>query len=204
MIKKQNNTNEESKIQMESDNAEQEINNNEGKSTEQKKGFVGFMKKHKLILLLLWAVVSIPAVAYFSYKYLKTTSDFTNTVEDMNVRHEMAMDSLNTRSSVQLSKVFTWAVRSEMIRGNVEQTDQLISTLVKEPNIININMTNTALTKILLSSNKNNQDAVINKLDYVLEDDEPKVAKDSSSVTIYTPIMGVDKKIGVLQIQYIK
>lgn len=103
------------------------------------------------------------------------------------------------------TRPMVWSIRSEMLRGNKEQVDMLISDIVREDNFRNIFVVN-AEGEILSSTNKRQEGQ--QATDYI----EPEmlamdattiVTGDDNVLTLYSPILGFDRRIGTLVIEYI-
>jgi hypothetical protein len=185
------------------DSVEQNDNQNVPKTGVAKRLFQ-WLKRHRKKIAIVWIVISLPFCIYLAYTMLSQRALFSSTLKDMETKYSYTIDSIQTTSNEQVSKVFTWAVRSEMIRGNVEQTDVLFSTLVREKNISKISLTNSGVNEIILSSDKNDQNTSISNNDFVLKNDEPKTISDSTSNRVFTPVLGIDKKIGILELVFQK
>ena len=105
-----------------------------------------------------------------------------------------------------LSKSVDWSIRSEMLRGNMEQVNLLMSELVKDSHFQYINLVGQNGI-ILLSTNKKHEGQQIENENVrsVLNADSTTViteAKDTV-ITVISPVMGYDKRLGTLVMGYI-
>jgi sensor histidine kinase regulating citrate/malate metabolism len=105
-----------------------------------------------------------------------------------------------------LSKSVDWTIRSEMLRGNMEQVNLLMSELVKDSHFQYIHLVGQNGI-ILLSTNKKHEGQPIENENVrsVLNADSTTViteAKDTV-ITVISPVMGDDKRLGTLVMGYI-
>jgi hypothetical protein len=104
-----------------------------------------------------------------------------------------------------MAKAYVWAVRKEMLSGNLEQMNQYGNEMVKEKNFVYIMVADPG-GKILASTDKKYQDknlGVLVKNPAVFNTDSMLVLAHADSVTeIAAPVMGLDKKLGIVYIKY--
>lgn len=113
----------------------------------------------------------------------------------------------NTESLLMLaSKGFGWAVRAEFIRGNEEQVQQYITQLVKEEKITRVEFIDPA-GKIKFSSDRKRegQNYDISHFDAdPLHTDKPQYEfLDEQHALLFSPVMGLERRLGTLSISYI-
>lgn len=157
-----------------------------------------FLKKHwfvfflivVIIILLLWAVIKIQIIENRS---LKEKEQLVNL-------YELRMDSLHLSNMELTSKVFSWAIRSEMTRQNMEQVNQFFSGFVKEPNIRKIQLIDPASAKVLLSSDKKDEGTIVEDA-LILQTEKTIQHSAETGKKIISPVMGLDTRIGVLVIE---
>lgn len=110
----------------------------------------------------------------------------------------------NTASHLELTmKPLVWAVRSEMTRSNEEQVNQYFSQLVKEEKILEVILIDND-KKILISSNKKNEGTTFMSeyVDTIMNSREMTMLGDSSKLMISAPVLSIDRRIGVLVVNY--
>ncbi|MBW8331408.1 MAG: hypothetical protein K0M40_05255 [Prolixibacteraceae bacterium] len=157
-----------------------------------------FVKKHwfvfllivVIIVLLLWAVIKIQIVEKRSVKEKEQLVNL----------YELRMDSLHLSNMELTSKVFSWAIRSEMTRQNMEQVNQFFSGFVKEPNVKKVLLIDPVSAKVLLSSDKKDEGMFFENT-LVLKAEKTYHFSDDTVDTIISPVMGLDTRIGVLVIE---
>ena len=103
-----------------------------------------------------------------------------------------------------IAKPLVWDIRSEMLRGNMEQVDLLISDLVKEKNFRYIHLI-APNGNVILSSNKGLEgkqigDEIITQL--LLVESPSVVELADKIIVVAAPVMGVDKRLATLVMGY--
>lgn len=178
---------------------DKQIVRNEKNSEEKKESrILTFVKKHKfvfflivvIISLLLWAVIKIQIVEKRSVKEKEQLVNL----------YEQKMDSLHLSNMELTSKVFSWAIRSEMTRQNMEQVNQFFSAFVKEPNIRKVQLIDPVTAKVLLSSDKKDEGTTVED-PTILQAEKPVRIFGTTGDVIINPVMGLDTRIGVLVIE---
>ncbi len=157
-----------------------------------------FLKKHwfvfflivVIITILLWAIIKIQIVEKRS---LKEKEQLVNT-------YELKMDSLHLSNMELTAKVFSWAIRSEMTRQNMEQVNQFFSGFVKEPNIRRVQLIDPVTAKVLLSSDKKDEGTIIENSLILQAEKSVRIIGETGDLII-NPVMGLDTRIGVLVIE---
>lgn len=179
-------------------NDKQLVRNEENLEEKKESKVLTFVKKHKfvfslivlIIIILLWALIKIQIV---EKRAVKEKEQLVNL-------YEQRMDSLNLSNMEVTSKVFSWAIRSEMTRQNMEQVNQFFSAFVKEPNIRKVQLIDPVTAKVLLSSDKKDEGTIIEDPN-ILQAEKPVRIIGETGDVIINPVMGLDTRIGVLVIE---
>lgn len=178
---------------------DKQLSRNMENSEEKKESkILTFLKKHKfvfslivlIIVILLWALIKIQMVEKRS---LKEKEQLVNL-------YELRMDSLHLSNMELTSKVFSWAIRSEMTRQNMEQVNQFFSGFVKEPNIIKVQLIDPVTGTVLLSSDKKDEGTIIEDPIILQAEKSVRIIGETGDIII-NPVMGLDTRIGVLVIE---
>ena len=175
--------------------------NQENFEEEKASKILTFVRKHwfvlvlivVIIILLLWAVIKIRIIENRS---LKEKEQLVNV-------YELRMDSLHLMSMELTSKVFSWAIRSEMTRQNMEQVNQFFSAFVKEPGIRKIQLIDPVSKMVLLSSDKKDEGTIIED-PLILQAEKTIHLSADTGERFISPVMGLDSRIGVLVIEFEK
>ena len=102
-----------------------------------------------------------------------------------------------------LAKPFVWALRTEMLQGNLNQVNLYMSDMVKEPNVQRIIIANEKGI-IIASTNKKDEGqpfATIAK-DAPVAPEQATVVAAGNLLTMTSPIMGFNNRLGTLLISY--
>lgn len=103
-----------------------------------------------------------------------------------------------------LAKPMIWALRTELMQGNLNQVNLYLNDLVKEKNFQSITIANEEGI-IISSTNKKDEEmpfTTISKKEYLISN-ETNVENEGDSILIMTsPIMGFNNRLGTLYIKY--
>ncbi|MEA2041510.1 MAG: hypothetical protein U9N85_03020 [Bacteroidota bacterium] len=112
----------------------------------------------------------------------------------------------STKSQLTVfSKSFVWALRSEILRDNLEQAKIYLNQLVKEEQFELIVFVDSD-GKILLSTQKKIEDKPFTEFydAAYLESDEIVINYKSSKYFVSAPVMGFSNKLGLIYFEYQK
>jgi len=159
---------------------------------------ITFFNNNKAATIL--TIVLLVVFIWFTIKIGTNEKNFNNEKKQLITQHESTIDSLNIKHLKFATEVFSWSVRSELLRNNTENLNQLLTVFVKESGADLIQLINPENKMVLLSSNKKfegspfqgNLDSEIN---------ESVVLKEKGNIKIVTPVMGFNKMIGILVVQ---
>ena len=150
-----------------------------------------------VVLALLLILVFI----WFSVKIDNNKNHFENEKIQLITKYETERDSLQINNLVFASSVFSWSIRSEMLRNNMENLNQLLTVFVKKSGANVVQLVNPDTKIVLVSSDEKFEgNPYPGKLDYELSD--PIVLKEASGVRILTPVMGFNNTIGILVVEF--
>ena len=157
-----------------------------------------FLRKNIVPIILL--VILIAGFAYFSIKINNSENRFKEEKTQMITKYETEKDSLKITQLEFASTVFSWSVRSELMRNNTENLNQLLTVFVKKSGAELVQLIKPENNVVLLSSDKKFEGLPYNKkLDNNLS--TTMVLKEEGLVRIITPVMGLNNKIGVLVVE---
>jgi len=171
--------------------------------------FLSFIKKHIVSLLLVLALIVI--LIWFSAKNSTNNRQFEkektslitkskNERSALVANYESEKDSLRIVNMEAAAKIFSWSVRSEMLRNNTENLNQLVNAFVKESGADLVQLIDPETNKISLSSDKKFEGSeYARKIDFALK--EPHTLKEDGGIKIITPIMGLNAALGILIVQ---
>lgn len=171
--------------------------------------FLAFIKKNIVAVLL--ALILIVVLIWYSVKISLSDKQFEkektelitkseNEKSALITRHKTEKDSLQIKNLESESKIFSWSVRSELMRNNTENLNQLVNVFVKESGADLVQLIDPATNIVTLSSDKKFEGTEYpQKIDYALT--EPHILMEEGAIKIITPVMGLNNAIGILIVQ---
>lgn len=173
-------------------------NKSVNESTEKSKSGA-FIGRHKMVFTLLLVIVVISLYAFIKISLME--NKYKKDTLKLKSDYENRMDSLTTKQIMLSSRVFSWAVRSELTRENKEQVNQFFLSFIKEPGVMKVEFVNSPDSKVLMSTDKKDEGTVYTN-QIVLMTNEAINFKNDSMLTVVSPVMGLNNKLGVLVIEY--
>jgi Ca2+/Na+ antiporter len=159
---------------------------------------VTFLKNNKAATVL--SLLLLVVLTWFSGKLSNSERNFNNEKTRLISQYESTIDSLQINYLEFATKVFSWSVRSELLRNNTDNLNQLLTVFVKESGADLVQLINPEDNTVLLSSDKKYEGKpYTGNLNFELN--SPIVQKEGSDVKIITPVMGFTNKIGVLIVE---
>ena len=125
-------------------------------------------------------------------------------IENIKTRAANAISDNNVNNTITLTRVFSWAVRSEMLRNNMEQVDNYMTDLVKSAELNDISVIKTDGIVIFSTNKKYEGNAYPGFVSSELNNINETVSKDDKNGNIMSicPIMGLDSRLGTVVITY--
>ncbi len=151
-----------------------------------------FLNRSKYYLGLILIII-IVLVWHFSKLYFLEKNTEKEKLE-IATRYETKLDSLNSAYLQLTAKTFSWAIRSELIRGNKDQINQYFNEFIKTPGILKLQLINTVNSVIEISTDK--KDVGTQNTDYINIKSQETIAG-LPELKIVTPISGMNNQIGV-------
>jgi hypothetical protein len=170
----------------------------ENLNTDQNANKPGFFRRNIVAVIL-----AIGIVIVFGWFYMKDKNNvkrFETEKSEMSSRHKNEIDSLKVQHLQFATKVFSWSVRSEMMRNNTETLSQLLNTYAQESGADLVQLINPENQQVVLSSDKKYEGTKYNG-DIDLNINAPLIVQDSGAVRLVTPIMDLNSMIGILIIE---
>ncbi len=159
--------------------------------------FLRLLLNNKLVFFLILLII---AGAVYSFISIRLTERRAEGQRQELIRHyEEKTDSLYIAGLELTAKTFSWAVRSEMIRENMDQVDQFFSNLITQPEINKIKLINPANGEVLLSTDRKDRGRIIEE-DRIIAAETTFVMSREQDRLIIAPVMGLAARIGVLVI----
>lgn len=158
-----------------------------------------FLLNNKLVILLLILLVFV--FAWGQINLNKATKEADKKIEEINISYSLKFDSLQLASKERMSKVFSWSVRSELIRENVEQVAVLINNYVQEDGVTNVKLINPSSKMVVLSTNKRDENRVF-EFPELLNLNQLEVYQTEETLMHLIPIMGLNQRMAILVVEY--
>ncbi|OFX28063.1 MAG: hypothetical protein A2033_05910 [Bacteroidetes bacterium GWA2_31_9] len=166
-----------------------------------KNKFWGYILSHKLTISLI--IIILVVFSWAKIKMYAMDEHFIKEKSELTTIYKSIIDSINITGMETTTKVFSWAIRSEMTRENIEQVNQFFLEFIKEPNIKKIQLINPHDSMIMISTDKKDEFTITSD-SKILKTNSQNVYEYEFNYLIYTPIMGLNKKIGILAIEVTK
>lgn len=178
------------------------IPENEKEKVEKKKSkFWQAIKKHPLVYILLLLLIIV--IAWATIKISLDKKRYNTEKSQIIQKYEVKIDSLLLNNIQFSSLVFSWSIRTEMMRNNEENLSQLVNIFVKESKTDLVKLVDVENLSILISSDKKYEGEKF-IVPLTLNIKEQKTISTSEKTTIYTPIMGFNSIIGLLVVENLK
>ena len=154
-----------------------------------------FLKKNIAVTVL--AIILIVAVVWFGIKLRVNENNFNEEKAQLINQYEMEIDSMQVMHLKFATEVFSWSVRSELLRNNAENLNQLLTAFVVESGADLVQILDSKDKMVILSSDKKYEGVSYDGLiDIELTDTE--IIEEEGIVKIITPVMGFNSLIGIL------
>ena len=176
-------------------NSENQVNKKEVKKSK----LGAFILRHKLVFTLLIVIVVISLWAFIKISLIENQSK--KDILKLKSDYENKIDSITTKNLMLTSKVFSWAIRSELTRDNKEQVNQFFLSFIKEPGVRKVEFVNAPDGKVTLSTNKKDEGSNYTN-QVALMSNETLNFNNDSILNVVTPVMGLNNKLGSLVIEY--
>lgn len=172
--------------------------NSKRKQSRFKYKMIAFIKNNKAITFLSICLVTV--VIWFSIKMLVNERNFNTENIRLKNQYENTIDSLQINYLGFATNVFSWSVRSELLRKNTENLNQLVTVFVQESGAELVQIINPEDTIVLISSDKKFEGAKFSSLLNV-ELHNSTIVDENGIVKIITPVMGFNSMIGIVIVQ---
>jgi hypothetical protein len=151
-----------------------------------------FLNRAKYYLGLILIIVIILIWHYSKMHFYEKSTE--NEKLAITNKYELKIDSLNAVHLQLTAKALSWAIRSELIRGNKDQINQFFNEFIKTPGILKLQLITTENSTIEISTDK--KDVGTQNVDYInIKSQETNI--ETLKLRIVTPISGMNKQIGV-------
>lgn len=159
-------------------------------ATKKPNKLVKYILKHKTAFSLLFALIVVFIWAQCNISRLNKENSALKTA------YESKIDSVTVENYKAVSDVFSWAVRSDLMRNNLDQTNQYLDNVLKQPFVKKAYVIDINKSTILLSTNKSENGLPVS--DVTLLQPMKNVIKLNDSTTRFiSPITGLNAFVGI-------
>lgn len=157
-----------------------------------------FVKRFPVLITIIIGVLGMTIIYFWKTHQAKNER---GTLENMANEHVMQNDEAVLKL---LSKPLVWSIRSELLRGNLEQVDIYTTELVREKNFQFIYLIRPSDSIIVSTDKKLQGQLATNMFDKALlrSDSITLVRNTDSSLTVFAPVMGYDSRLATLVYKY--
>ncbi|MFN3757393.1 MAG: hypothetical protein ACK4RM_10585 [Flavobacterium sp.] len=160
--------------------------------------FINFIMKHKLSVFLFLCLVVV-----FSWLTIKNSSQqkqFQRDKSELITLYKYRVDSLKVEHLKFATEVFSWSVRSELMRDNTENLNQLLTVFVQQSGADLVQIVHPTSNLVLISSDKKFEGSESTESD-LANLTQTRITNQEQTIKIVTPVMGFNDKIGVLLVE---
>jgi len=160
--------------------------------------FITIIKTHKLSVFLFLCLVVV-----FSWLTIKNSSQerqFQREKSELITMYTYRVDSLKVEHLKFATEVFSWSVRSELLRDNTENLNQLLTIFVQQSGADLVQIVHPTNNLVLLSSDKKfeGSESTASGLANLTQ---TRITNQEHTIQIVTPVMGFNDTIGVLLVE---
>ena len=159
-------------------------------ATKKPNRLVKYILKHKLVFSLMFALIVVFIWAQCNISRLnKENTAIENACKSK-------IDSVIVENYKAVSDVFSWAVRSDLMRNNLDQANQYLENVLKQPFVKKAYVIDINKSSFLLSTNKSENGLPVS--DVTLLQPVKNVVKLNDSTTRFiSPITGLNSFVGI-------
>lgn len=163
-------------------------------------GFMQWVRHNKLATVLLILVIAIGLYALIRTNTLQRQAEREH--QQLTESYEERIESLQVISMERTVRVFSWAVRSELVRQNMEQISQFFSMFIREQGVQRVMLVNHQDGSVMLSTDLKDEQLLIEDA-RILQAERVFTISNGASALVVTPVMGLDTRLAVLVVEVI-
>jgi hypothetical protein len=191
------------------ENSEHNLNKETSVQKSKFKKFTQWVIDHRNTIIPIFLIfILIITIAFYQIKIStiesnfiiekdKYQKEFKAKEDNLKKSYEISIDSINLDNAYRISTIFSWSVRSELLRGNTEQVAILMNQFIKTPGIEEVSLIDPKDYKIILSTNKKIEGEPYKNVKVLKKPNN--FIKDNQAVI---PIYGINELIGYLVFNY--
>ncbi len=173
--------------------------NNIGIDDEKKNSFLLFIKKNPVLVTILMGILAVLVVYFWK--------DFEGERQRKEIIKvaTLQIEEKNQEMMMLIAKPLVWSIRSEMLRGNLEQVDMFTTDMVRERNFQYIYLIEPN-GNILISTDKKMEGQQFEEIfeQNILGVESRIVFPEEENILIMAaPVMGYDRRLATLVVAYL-
>ena len=173
-----------------------ENNNPSTESPKKKKWYL-----HWAVIIAGLLLIALIVVYFVKQAQINSLQEEHNTTLNELQTEFNTFTASNSKSNYSLvAQTFSWTIRKEMMNDNLEPVNNYFNILVKNKDVQELFLTD-ASGKIILSTNKKNQDKMFGDLydpKMIRTDEVKSFQAEDNSLFVASPVFGYDKRLGTL------
>lgn len=160
------------------------------------------MEEQKKNIDYRWIIIIILIVVGAGF-YFYQTYQLNHVKKDLTAQADSALLHQNQAMLKMSAKPLVWAIRSEMLRNNLDEINVFNTDLVKEKNVTEVTLIN-GVGKIINSTDKKLEGTMANDayMQYLKTDSVQVLTLSDSTARLVAPVMGYQSKLGVVILNY--
>ncbi|MEJ7827362.1 MAG: hypothetical protein WKF91_04185 [Segetibacter sp.] len=164
----------------------------------------GISKKTMLMIIVVAVILLAIIWIWKEIELNKQRNEANNKMQMLQEKTVGQLANNHTQHLKLLAKPYVWAIRNELLRGNINQVNVYANEMVKEKNFQSIVVANDKGV-IISSTNKKNegkQFATVGKPNYISSDTTIVENINDTVLVMSSPIMGFNNRLGTLMVTY--
>ena len=151
------------------------------------------IRRHPFVFILL-AALAVSVIWGFAKA--------NNVKKELTENYESKIEKLRNSTGEELARVFAWAIKSELTRGNKENAEQYMLALLRgDLDIKKVVYVDSKTKKIEFSSNKKEEGKTMED-DFILSANSVQSKTEEGLMIIASPVMDHNSQIGVVVIHW--
>lgn len=160
------------------------------KSKKRKNRFGKYLLRHKMVFSLLFALIAVFVWAQLTIRKQRKEK------EALIASMAITFDSLNVENHKTLATIFTWTIRNDLMRKNIEQLDKYLINVVQLPYIKKAYIIDPESKTILLSTDSSENGLPVSDIT-LLHPKTSAIQMNDSTFRLIAPVTGLSGFIGI-------
>ncbi len=157
-----------------------------------------------IIILVLMIIIPLVIYLWKQSEINNIRKDCDKRILEITAQANKTVEENNSKNMDMLTRVFLWAVRSELLRNNLEQIEQYMTDLVKSADLNNISLIKADGIVILSTDKKYEGNAYPGTIAREFAQINSVITKtgENGDLISICPVMGLDNRLGTIVITH--